>query len=174
MKKLYQVGGNNQLYHCIRFYCCSVAKSCVTLCNPMNCSTPGFPVLHYRLQFAQTHVHGVSDAIQQSCHLLPTPPFALNFSQCQDLFKWVSSLHRWPNYGSFSFSTSPSNEYSGLISFRIDWLDLPCNPRDSQESYPTPQFKSISSLALSLLYGLTLTSIHDYWKNHTFDYMNLC
>ena len=65
---------------------------------------------------------------------------------------------RWPKY----WSISPSNEYSGLISFRIDWLDLLCSPWDSQESSPTPQFKSINSSALNLLYGLILTCIHDY------------
>ena len=75
---------------------------------------------------------------------------------------------RWPKY--WSFTISPSNEYSRLISFRIDWFDSPCSPRDSQESFfPNPQFTSISSLVLSLLYSLTLTSIHDYQKNHSFD-----
>ena len=66
---------------------------------------------------------------------------------------------RWPKYWSFSFSISPSNEYSGLNSFRIDCFDLPCCPGDSQESSPTPQFKSINSFALSLLYGPNVTSI---------------
>ena len=80
---------------------------------------------------------------------------------------------RWPKYWSFSFSISPSNEYSGLISFRIDRFDL-LSPRDSQESSPTLQLKSINSLVLSFLYGPTLTSIHDYWKNHGFDYTDLC
>ena len=79
---------------------------------------------------------------------------------------------RWPKYWSFSFRISPSYEYSGLISFRMDWLDL--LPRDSQESSPTPPFKSINSLVLSLLYGPTLTSVHDYWKNDRFDNMDLC
>ena len=69
-----------------------------------------------------------------------------------------------PKYWGFSFNISPSNEYSGLISFRID-----CSPRDSQESFPTPQFKSINFLVLSFLYGPTFTSIRDYWKNHSFD-----
>ena len=69
---------------------------------------------------------------------------------------------RWPKYWSFGFSTSPSNEYSGLSSFRINWFDYPCSPRDSQESSLTPQFKSINFLALSFPYGPTLTSIHDY------------
>ena len=73
---------------------------------------------------------------------------------------------RWQKYWSFSFSISPSNEYSGLISFRMDWLDLlATSPRDSQESSQTPQFKSVNSLVLSFLYSPTLTSIHDYWKN---------
>ena len=82
------------------------------------------------------------------------------------LFSNESVLHfRWPKYRSFSFSISPSNEYSGLISFRLDWLDLLA----VQESSPTPQFKSIYSLALSFLYSPTLISINDYWKNHSFD-----
>ena len=75
---------------------------------------------------------------------------------------------RWPKYWSFSFNISPSNEHLGLISFRMDWLDL-CSPRDSQESSPTPQLKSINSSVLSLFYSPTLTSIHDYWKNHILD-----
>ena len=74
----------------------------------------------------------------------------------------------WPKYWSFSFSISPSNEYSGLISFRMDWFDL-LAVQGTQESSPTPQFKSINSSALSFLYSPTLTSIHDYWKNHSFD-----
>ena len=78
-------------------------------------------------------------------------------------------LHnRWPKYWSFSFNISPSNEYSGLISFRMDWLDLLAVQR-TQEYSPTPQFKSFSSLALSFLYSPTQTSIHDYWKNHRID-----
>ena len=86
------------------------------------------------------------------------------------IFSNESALHiRWPNYWSFSFSISPSNEYPGLISFRMAWLDLLAVQRDSQESSPTPQFKSINSSVLSSLYGSTLTSIHDNWKNHSFD-----
>ena len=75
----------------------------------------------------------------------------------------------WPEYWSFSFSISPSSEYSGLISFRIDWLDL-LAVQGTFKSPPAPQFESIHSLVLSLLYGPALTSIHDYWKNHSFDY----
>ena len=80
---------------------------------------------------------------------------------------------RWPKYWRFSFNISPSNEYSVLISFRNDWFDL-LAVRDSQESFPTPQFKSINSSVLSFLYSPTLTSIHDYLKNHRFNKMDLC
>ena len=75
---------------------------------------------------------------------------------------------RWPKYWSFSFSVSPSNEYSGLIFFRMDWLDL-FAVQGTRKSSPTPQFKIINSSALSFLYSPTLTSIHDLWKNHTLD-----
>ena len=130
---------------------------------PMDCSTPGFPVLHYLPELTQTHVHCVGDAIQPS-HLLsyPSPP-SLDLSRHQGIFQWISSSHQMAKLWSFSFSISPSNEYSGLISFRIDWFD-PCYARDSQESSPAPQFESISSSVLSLLYGPSLTSTCDYWK----------
>ena len=75
---------------------------------------------------------------------------------------------RWPKYWSFIFSISPSNEYSGLISFRMDWLDV-LAVHETLKSSPTPQFKSIKSSVLSFLYGPILTTIHDYWKNHSFD-----
>ena len=80
---------------------------------------------------------------------------------------------RWPKYWSFSFSVSPSNEYSGLIFFRMDWLDL-FAVQGTRKSSPTPQFKITKSLALSFVYSPTLTCIHDYWKNHSFDYTDLC
>ena len=85
------------------------------------------------------------------------------------VFSNESDLHiRGPKYWSFTFSISPSNEYSGLISFRMDWLDL-LAIQGTQESSPTPLFKCINSLVLSFLYSTTITSIHDYWKNHSFD-----
>ena len=91
------------------------------------------------------------------------------------VFSSESVLHiRWPEYWNFSFSISPSNEYSGLISFRMDCFDLLAVQGTLKESSPTPQFKSINSSTLSILYGPTLTSIHDYWKNNGFDYMDLC
>ena len=125
----------------------SVAQSCPTLCNPMDYSMPGFLVHHQLLELAQIHVHCISHAIQPSHPLSPHE----------------SALHiRWPKYWSFSFSIGPSSEYSGLISFRKDWLDLLAVPGTLKESSPTPQFKSINSSALSFLYSSTLTSIYDY------------
>ena len=104
--------------------CCSVAKSCPALCDFIDCSTPGLPVLHCLLEFAQTHVHWVSDAIQPS-HMLASPyPPAFSLSQHQSLSNKSALRIRWPKDWSFSFSVSPSNEYSGLISFRIHWLNL--------------------------------------------------
>ena len=102
----------------------SVTQSCPTLCDPMNHSTAGLPVHHQLLEFTQTHVHRVGDAIQP-CHPLSSPsPSAPNPSQHQGLFQWVYPRIRWPKYRSFSFSISPSKEHPGLISFGMDWLDL--------------------------------------------------
>ena len=148
----------------------SSVQSCPTLCNSMDCSTPDFPVHHQLLEFTQTHVQGVGDAIHHHlilCCLLLLPPSI--FPDIR-VFSNESVLRiRWPKYWTFSLSISPSNEYSGLISFRMDWLDLLAVPRDSQESSPTPQFKSINSSELNFLYSPNLISIHDYWKNHSLD-----
>ena len=81
---------------------------------------------------------------------------------------------KWPNYWSFSFSICPPSEYSGLISFRIDWFNLLAVQGTLKSLLPNTTVESINSSALSLLYGPTITSIHDYWKNHSFDYMDLC
>jgi len=147
----------------------SVTQSCPTLCDPMNCSTPGLPVHHQLLESTQTHVHWVGDAIQPS-HPLSSPSLpALSLSQHQDLFKWVSFSHEVAKVLEFqpqrhSFQRNPRADLlqNGLVG-------SPCSPRDSQESSPTPQFKSINSSALSFLYSPTLTSIHDHWKNHSLD-----
>ena len=147
----------------------SVTQSCLTLHNPMNHSMPGLPVHHQLPEFTQTHVHRVSDAIQPSHSLSSPSPPAFNLAKHQ-VFSTESVLCiRWPKYWSFSCNISPSNEYSGLISFRMDWLDLLAVQGTLQESSPTPQFKSINSLALNLLHSPTLTSIHDHWKNHSLD-----
>ena len=101
----------------------SVTQSSLTLCDPMNRSTPGLPVYHQLPESMQTHVHWVGDAIQPSHPLSSPSPSALNLSQHQGLFKWVSSSCQVPKYWSFSFNISPSSEHPGLI-FRMDWLDL--------------------------------------------------
>ena len=101
----------------------SVIQSCPTLCDHMECRMAGFTDHHQLLELAQTHVYWVSDAIQLSHPLLSSSPSVCNLSQHQGLFQWVLHI-RWPNYWSFSFSISPSSEYSGLISFKTDWFDL--------------------------------------------------
>ena len=102
----------------------SVTQSCPTVCNHMDCSLLSFPIHHQLPKLIQTHVHRVSDAIQPSHPLSSPSPPAPNPSQHQGLFQKSTFRMRWPKYWRFSFSISPSNEYSGLISFRIDWLDL--------------------------------------------------
>ena len=120
----------------------SVAQLCLTLHDPMNHSTPGLPVHHQLLEFTQTHVHWVGDAIQPSHPLSSPSPPALNLSQHQGLFKWVNSLHQMVKVLEFqlqhqSFQWTPSTD---LLSDGL--VGSPCSPRDSQEASPTPQFKS--------------------------------
>ena len=148
------------------YCCCSVAKLCSILCDPMDCSTPGFPVLHYLPEFAQTHVHWVGDAIQSSHPLSPLSPLALNLFQHQGPFQCVSSPNQVAKVLEFQLQHQ-SFQWIFRVDFLYNWLVWsPCCPRDSQESSPATQFESIISSALSLLYGPTLTSMHDYWKNH--------
>ena len=116
------------------------------------------------------------ESVMPSNHLILYCPLRLSPSIFPSIRVFSSEsilCIRWPKYWSFSFSISPSNEYSGLISFRVDWLNL-LAVQGSLKSSPTPQFKSMNSLILSLLYGPTLISVHDFWKDHSFDYMNLC
>ena len=106
--------------------CCSVTLLCPAFCDPTDCSMPGFTVLYYFLGFAQTHVHWVSD-VKPSNHLILCRPLLLLPSIFPSIRVFSNELAlciRWPKYWSFSFSISVSNEYSGLISFRVDWLDL--------------------------------------------------
>ena len=137
--------------------CCSVTRECLTLCSPMDCSTPGFPALHHLPEFAQTHVHWVGDAIQPSHPLsLPSPP-AFNLSQHQGLFQWVDSSYQ------VAKGFELQHQFFQWI-FRVyllwDWLIWsPCCPGDSQESSPAPWFKSINSSVLSFLYSPAPTSI---------------
>jgi len=116
------------------------------------------------------------ELVMPSNHLILYRPLLLLPSIFPSIrvFSYESALCiRWPKYWSFSFSISPSNEHPGLISYRVDWLD-PLAVQGTLESSPTPQFKNIHSSVLSFLYSPTLTSIHDHWKNHSLDYMDLC
>ena len=130
----------------------------------MDCSMPGLPVHHQLPEFTQTHVHWVGDAIQPSHSLsFPSPP-AFNLSQHQGFFKWGSSSHQVAKALEFQLQHQ-SFQWIVRTDFLQDGLvGSPCSPRDSQESSPTPQFKSINSSALSFLSSPTLTSIHDYGK----------
>ena len=147
----------------------SVTHLCPTLCDLMNHSTPGLPVHHQLPEFTQTHLHRVGDAIQPSHPLSSPSPPAPNPSQHQSLFQWVNSSHEVARVLEFqlqhhSFQRTPRTNLlqNGLVG-------SPCSPRDSQESSPTPQFKSLNSLALSFLHSPTLTSIYDHRKNHSLD-----
>ena len=147
----------------------SVAESCPTLCDPMNRGTPGLPVHHQLPEFTQTHVHRVSDAIQASHPLSSPSPPAPKPSQHQSLFQCVNLRTRWPKYWSFSFSIIPSKEIPGLISFRMDWLDL-LAVQGTLKSLLQQHSSKASILRRSAFFTvLTLTTIHDHWKNHSLD-----
>ena len=146
----------------------SVAQSCPTLCDPMNRSTPGLPVHHQLPEFTQIHVHWVSDAIQPSHPLSSPSPAPFSFSQHWGLFQWISSFHQVAKALEFQLQHQ-SFQWIFMTDFLWEGLVWSWSPRDPQESSPTPQFKSINSSVLTFLYSTTLTSIHDYWKNHSFD-----
>ena len=150
-------------------YCCSVTNPCPTLCNIMNCSTPGLPVLYYLPEFVQTHVHWVSDAIQPSHPLFPFLLLPSVFSNIMTFsMSWLITL----GGASASASVFPMNIKG---SYPMDWLEWsPGGSRGSQESSQAWQFESINSSVLSLLHGPTLTSIHYCSKNYSFDYRDIC
>ena len=153
----------------------SVAQLCPTLCSPMNRSTPGLPIHPQLPEFTQTHIHWVSDAIQPSHPLSSPSPPAPNPSQHQGLFQWVSSSYQMAKVFGVSASASvlPMNTQDWSPLGWTGWISLQSKGH-SQEASPTPQFKSISSSALSFLHSLNLTSIHDHWKNHSLDQKDLC
>ena len=151
-----------------------MAKSCPTLYSFKDCSTLGSPILHCLPEFAQIHIHWVSDAIQPFHPLLTPSPPALNLSQHLSLGQWVGSSHQVPRV----LELQVQRQFFQQI-LRIDllwgWLVLPPRcPRDPQMSSPAPQFKSNNSPALICLYGPTLTCIHDYWRNQSFDCCCCC
>ena len=110
------------IYILLRHYCCSAAQSCPTLCEPMDCSTPGLPVHHHLQELSQVHIHGVGDAIQPSHPLLSFLLLLSIFPSIRVFYNELVLCIRWPKYWSFSFSISPSKEYPGLVSFRMDWF----------------------------------------------------
>ena len=135
----------------------------------MDCSTPGYPINHQFLELTQTHIHQLDDAIQLSHSPSPHSPPTFNLPQHQGLFQWSVLPIRWPKYWSFNFTISPSNEYSGLISFRMDWLNL-FAVQGTLRSLLQNHSSKASILQCSPFFNSpTLTSIHDYWKNQRFD-----
>ena len=134
----------------------------------MDCSTPDFPVFHHLPELAQNM--SIESVIPSNHLILCHPLFLLpSIFPSIRVFSNESAIRiRWTKYWSFSFNGRPFNEHPGLISFRMDWLAL-LAVQGTQESSPTPQFKSINSSVVSFLYSPTLTSIRDYWKNHSFD-----
>ena len=145
----------------------SVAPLCPTLCDHMNRSTPGLPVPRCQSLSKPMSIESVmaSNHLIFYCPLLLLPSI---FPRIRVFSNESALCIRWPKYWSFSFNISPSNEHSGLISFRMDWLDL-LAVQGTLKSSPAPQFKSINSSALSLLHSPTLTSIHDHWRKHSLD-----
>ena len=158
-----------RIFFLIRGCCCSVTDLYPPLCDPMDCcSTPGFPVLHHLLELAQTrpwswwcHPTISSSVVPFSSHLWSFPASG-SFPMSQLFVSGSQSIGV-----SASASVLPMNNQNWFLLGCTGWIF--CRPRDSQESYPTPQFKNVNSSALSFLYSPTLTSIHDYWKNHSLD-----
>ena len=148
--------------------------SCVRLCDPMNCSTPGFPI--FTISWSLLTLMS-TESVMPSNHLIPCHHLLLLPSIFPSIrfFSNESALHiRWPKYWSFSFSISPSNEYSGLMSFRIGWFDL-LAVQGTLKSLLQYHSSKASILRHSAFFIVpTLIYIHDYWKDHSFDYTDLC
>ena len=153
-------------------YCCSFAKSCLTHCNPMNCSKPGFPVLHCLPEFAQTHVHWVGDTIQSSRLLSPPSSSALNLSQHQGLFL----MSRLLAAGGQSIAASASASVLSMTT--QDWFPLELTglismlSKECSRVFSSTTIRKHQFFGIQPSYGPILTSVHDYWKNYTFDYMD--
>ena len=145
---------------------CSVAKLHPILCDSMNCSMPGFPVLQNYPKFAQTHVHWAGDAIQPSHPLSSSPP-ALSLSQHQGLFQWVGFSHQVTKVLEFQLQHQSFQWIFRTNFLRIDWFDL-LAVQGTLKSL-LQHHSSKASSTLSFIYSPTLTSIHDYWKNHSLD-----
>ena len=148
--------------------CCSVSQSCPTLCNPMDCSTPSYSVLHYLLSLLKLMS---TESVMPSNHLILCHPLLLLPSILPSIKVFSNDLAlciRWPKYCSFSISLGPSNEYSGLISFKIDWFDL-LAVQGTLKSLLQHHSSKASMLQHSAFFIVQLSHPHDYWKNHSFD-----
>ena len=150
--------------------CCSVTQSCPTLCNPMDCSMPGFTVFCYLPELTQTPVHWVGDPIQPSYILLSPSPPSPNLSHHQGLFQWVGSLYQVAKVLGLQLQHQ-SFQWIFRVDFLWDWLVWSLAVQETLKSLLQHHSSkaSILRLAPSLVYGPTLTSIHDFWKNHSFD-----
>ena len=165
-------GSQYVLNQCCHY--CSASQSYLTFGDSMDCSMPGFPVLNHLLELAQTWSLS-TESVMPSNHLTLCRPLLLLSSVFPSMrvFSNESSLCiTWPKYRSFILSISPSHEYSALISFNIDWFDLLAVQMTLKSLLQ--HHSSKASFFGAQLYGPILTSIHDYWKNHSFDYMDLC
>ena len=148
--------------------CSSVTQSCLTLCDPRDCSILGICVHHQLLDFTQSNAHWVGDVFQQSHPLLAPSSPAFNLSQDQGLSQWVSSSHQMVKVLEFQLQ---HQSFQWILRTDCLWDGLvgsPCSPKDSQQ-FPAPQFKRINSLAFNFLCSPNITSIYDYRKNHSFD-----
>ena len=150
-----------------QFSSIQVLQSCLTLCDHMNRSTPGLPV-HHQLMSIESVM--LSNHLILCCPLLLLPSI---FPSIRVFSNESVLCIRWPKYWSFNFNISPSKEHSGLISFRMDWLDL-LAVQGTLKSFFQLHSSKASILLCSAFYSPTLTSIHDYWKNHSLDQMDLC
>ena len=147
----------------------SVTQSCPTLCNPMDCSTPGLPVHHQLPEFTQTHLHWVGDAIQLSHPVLSPSLPAFKLSQNQGLFKWVSSSHQVAKVLEFQLQHLSLQWTLRTHLFRMDWLDLPSVQRTLKSLLQHHSSKASVFWCSAYFIVQLSTSIHDYWKNHSFD-----
>ena len=153
---------------------CSVTQLCPTLCDPMGCSTPGFPVPHHLPKYAQVHVHCM---VMPSSHLILWRPLLLLpsiFPSIRDFSNESAVCIRWPQYWSFSFSISPSNEYLELISLKIDWFDLLVVQETRRSLLQHHSWKASILWRSALFYSPTLKTVCDYWEDHSLDYTDLC
>ena len=144
------------------------------LCHPMDYSTPGLSVSYHLPKFAHVHAHCIGDAIQPSHPLTPSSPLPAIFPSIRDFSNESALRIRWPNYWSFSFSFSPSNECSGLIFLKIDCFHLLAVQGSLKSLLQHHSSKASILWALCLLCGLTLIIIHDHWEDRTLGYMDLC